>query len=324
MNNPLISVLIPCFNCEKYVETAVRSIMNQTYPNLEIFITDDNSTDGSWKILQKLAEEDERIHLFRNPANLKIVNTLNEMVSAAHGEYIARMDADDISLPTRIEKQIAFMESHPDVALCGTNVWRINEAGRKINNSRLPIDQEDCCFYLRYFCTVFHPSILARAAVLKENHYSSDFLHAEDYELWCRLVYQKKFIIANLSEKLLLYRIRKNSICLKDNKEQRLSCSKVFDEFPLVNDLNCDMHKKIFFTLEPCKSSFAFYRYTVTLFGSLHKRPWDDSSTIPACKILVYLLVQKFYLLFFMLALTPLGIYTCIFFACRIVRKNLS
>lgn len=323
MTSPLVSVLIPCFNCENYVETAVRSIMNQTYRNLEIIVTDDNSSDGSWNILQKLAEEDERIRLFRNPANLKIVKTLNEMVSAAHGEYIARMDADDVSLPNRMEKQIAFLESHPDVALCGTNAWHINEAGRRTTQSLLPVFPEECRFFLRYFSVLYHPSILARAAVLKENQYSAEFPHAEDYELWCRLVYQKQCIIANLPEKLLLYRIGKNSITSKYNKEQCSNSAKIFDQLPLVSSLNRDMHKKIFFTLEPCKSSLAFYQYTVTLFGRLHTRSWSSSS-IPAKKILFYCFIQKFVFLFFMLALTPLGIYSCCSVACRTVRKALS
>ena len=97
-NNPLVSVIIPCYNAEKYVESAIRSIMNQTYKNLEIIITDDCSTDDTLEILQKLAKEDSRIKLYKNETNLKIVKTLNNMISQANGKYIARMDADDISL----------------------------------------------------------------------------------------------------------------------------------------------------------------------------------------------------------------------------------
>ncbi len=120
---PLVSVIIPCYNAEKYVEQAVRSIMNQTYKNLEILITDDCSTDASFAILQKLAEEDARIKLFRNTENQKIVRTLNALVERATGKYMARMDADDISLAKRFERQAAFLEANPDIAICGTNAW---------------------------------------------------------------------------------------------------------------------------------------------------------------------------------------------------------
>ena len=116
-NAPLVSVIIPVYNAEKYVEQAVRSIMIQTYQNLEILITDDCSTDGSFAILQKLATEDSRIKLSRNTENQKIVRTLNALVERASGKYIARMDADDISLTKRIETQVALMETKRDIAI---------------------------------------------------------------------------------------------------------------------------------------------------------------------------------------------------------------
>ena len=131
MNSPLVSVIIPCYNAENYVEEAVRSIMTQTYKNLEIIVTDDCSTDNTLKVLRNLAVEDSRIKIIENKENLKIVKSLNNMINIAQGKYIARMDADDISFPERIEKQLAFMDANPEYGLCGTNALCIDEKGKK-------------------------------------------------------------------------------------------------------------------------------------------------------------------------------------------------
>ena len=203
---PLVSVVIPCYNAEKYVEQAVRSIMNQTYKNLEILITDDCSTDESFAILRRLAEEDSRIKLFQNEQNQKIVRTLNALVERANGKYIARMDADDISLQKRIEKQVAFLEANPDIAICGTNAWHINKDGNKISKSRLPCLSDEIETLLPYICTFYHPTVMAKSEVLKNNPYNNDFVYVEDIELWCRLVFSRRLHSANLSERLFCYR----------------------------------------------------------------------------------------------------------------------
>ena len=117
---PLVSVLIPCYNCEKYVEEAVMSIIEQSYSNLEILVIDDGSTDNTGSILQELAQKDSRIRYIKNETNLKLIRTLNKGIDLCRGKYIARMDADDISLPTRIVKQVNFLEKHPDIGIVGT------------------------------------------------------------------------------------------------------------------------------------------------------------------------------------------------------------
>ena len=175
-SQPLVSVIIPVYNAEKYVEQAVRSILNQTYQNLEILITDDCSADGSFAILQKLAEEDARIKLFRNEHNQKIVCTLNALVERATGKYIARMDADDISLAKRIEKQVAFLEANPCIAICGTNAWHIDEKGKRTKKTCLPLTAEDNQFFLQFYSTFYHPTVMFRSQVYKQNLYSQDFL----------------------------------------------------------------------------------------------------------------------------------------------------
>jgi len=246
-SQPLVSVIIPVYNAEKYVEQAVRSIMNQTYKNLEILITDDCSTDGSFAILQKLAEEDARIKLFQNEQNQKIVRTLNALVERATGKYIARMDADDISLAKRIEKQVAFLEANADIAICGTNAWHIDEKGKRTKKTCLPLTAEDNQFFLQFYSTFYHPTVMFRSQVYKQNLYSQDFLYAEDYELWCRLVFEKGVKGANLGEALFEYRIFNNQSSEKHRSDQIASSVKIFDTYKMVDSLFVVFHKNIFF-----------------------------------------------------------------------------
>jgi len=124
--NPLISVLIPVYNVEKFVEKSVLSILNQSYDNLEIIIVDDCSNDETFNIIKKLSRIDQRIKVFRNASNLKIVETLNFAFSVSKGEFIARMDGDDISDLDRIKKQFEYL-IYNDIDLLGTNVILIDE-----------------------------------------------------------------------------------------------------------------------------------------------------------------------------------------------------
>lgn len=228
-NAPLVSVIIPVYNAEKYVEQAVRSIMIQTYQNLEILITDDCSTDGSFAILQKLATEDSRIKLSRNTENQKIVRTLNALVERASGKYIARMDADDISLPKRIEAQVQFMEVHNECGVCGCNIFRIDEFGKKLKKIVFPTNYSDNNFFSLFSPTLCHPSVLGKREVFIENKYDEKYDFAEDYELWLRLLFQKSIYIANLTDCLFEYRIFQGQVsqvhCL-EQKEKTLTILK--------------------------------------------------------------------------------------------------
>lgn len=220
MNSPLVSVIIPCYNAEKYVEEAVRSIMNQSYKNLEIIVTDDCSSDNTLMILETLAVEDARIKVIKNKENLKIVKSLNNMIEIAQGKYIARMDADDISLPERIEKQVNFMEENPEYGVCGTNAWIIDENGKYLSKSILPINYNDIKELIHFKNPVYHPSILGLRSIFIMYKYKIEYQHAEDYELWNRLI-KNKIKITNLSSILLKYRSYslQTSVSYSDNQK---------------------------------------------------------------------------------------------------------
>lgn len=213
MNKPLVSVIIPCYNAGEFVEKAVRSIMEQTYKNLEIICINDCSKDNTGEILQKLAKEDNRIVYVENEENLKLPKTLNKGIDLAKGAYIARMDADDISLPERIEQQIKFMLSHDDIDIVGCNSQHMDEYDNlKTYRTYMPIEHKQIVRKLSWKCVLVHPSILAKKTFFIDLHgFNGHLSYAEDYELWVRGVIKgKKF--ANLENVLLYYRSHGNQM----------------------------------------------------------------------------------------------------------------
>ncbi|WP_448254739.1 glycosyltransferase family 2 protein [Ottowia oryzae] len=198
---PLISVLIPFHNAAPWLDDAVQSIQRQTYRKLEILLYDDGSTDGSGEIIQRLASHDNRIFAMGGGANQGIVHALNAMLCAARGIYIARMDADDISLPQRLEQQLRFVESGR-ADLCGT--W-FQEFGDGITRAvRWFASPEELCAALLFQNAICHPTVLARREVFEAFAYREDYNLAEDYDLFVRAGQRHR--LANVPEVLLRYR----------------------------------------------------------------------------------------------------------------------
>lgn len=216
-NTPKVSVVLPCYNAGKYIEQAVRSMMTQTYGNLEIIIVDDCSADESADILKRLAIEDSRITVLRNETNLKIVACLNKGIQIASGKYIARMDADDVSMPDRIAKQIAFLEANENIAACGSNYIIIDEEGNKTGKVVFESKPDLLKAELLFFSAFAHPAVTMRADAAKEaGLYKPGMVPAEDYEFWLSIA--EKFEMANLPEYLLLYRWHGNNVSVVQKK----------------------------------------------------------------------------------------------------------
>ena len=207
---------------------AVQSIIDQTYTNLEILITDDCSTDATYNALREMAKKDNRIALFKNEKNVKLPKTLNAMIERSKGKYIARMDADDISLPERLEKQVAWMETHADYAICGTNAWYITKNCKKVRGTHIPSTNEEIS-RAKYFKSPFiHPSVLVRKEIFDSYKYDEKYHLIEDYELWFRILNKNKG--HNLEEKLLLYRVLPSSITNTKSSEANKLLVKMFSE----------------------------------------------------------------------------------------------
>ncbi len=308
--SPLISVIIPCYNAEKYVEQAVRSIMNQTYKNQEILCTDDCSIDSTLSILERLATEDSRIRIIRHTENKKLIFTLNELVQESKGDYIARMDADDISLPERLEKQFVFLQNNLDISFCGTNAWHINENGKKIGKSCLPLTPEDNKFFLPFYSTFYHPTVMARAEVFKENPYSPDFVHAEDYELWCRLVFEKGIRAENLSDRLFLYRMNSQGISQKNVERQKENSAKIFLTKNILKD-NKNFHCNVYFNHSfECVEIENYLKSQQTLLN----RTRAKYSKIPFIKMLSFCKHKKLFIELIKIILSKNGFYAFLCF----------
>lgn len=230
MDKPLVSVLIPCYNVEKYVEEAVNSILNQTYSNLEVITINDCSTDKTGEILQGLAKQDSRIVLVNNESNLKLIKTLNKGIELCRGEYIARMDADDISLPSRIEKEVTFLEKNKDHDIVSTLFYAFrSESPDSKSLHHSPLYDDYLRAYMLFKSGICHPAVMIRKRVFTELklYFEPEYLHVEDYALWSKAIYKTK--IANIGEPLLLYRVHKHQVSSLYEDQQRDNKKKVFE-----------------------------------------------------------------------------------------------
>lgn len=202
------------YNSEKYLEKAIDSILNQTYTNLEFIIIDDSSTDKSLEIITSYY--DQRIVLVQNEVNLGLTKSLNKGIRLATGKYIARMDSDDISLPLRLEKQVLFMQQHPDIDICGT--WYTTFEEHKYLQ-KLPLTHEQIKSDLLFYTPIAHPTILMKKNIFKKHQYPENFLNAQDYALWIELINEYKF--SNLPESLLMYRTHLKQASIAEGTVQK-------------------------------------------------------------------------------------------------------
>lgn len=201
---PKVTVLLPVYNGEQYLREAILSILNQSYSNFEFLIIDDGSTDSSPAVVRSFS--DSRIRVLTNPTRLKLSGALNRGMDEARGKYIARMDADDISLPLRLKTQVDFLESHPEVGLCGTAIEIFGtEEKKRIDN--YPEESKQISAYMLFDCPFCHPAVMIRKTLFNEHNlrYNGSYYPTEDYELWSRAT--AFFPTINLGEVLLRYRV---------------------------------------------------------------------------------------------------------------------
>lgn len=205
IDNILVSILMPIYNSEKYLQKCLNSILSQTHVNLEIICVDDCSTDGSAKILKKAAKRDKRIVTIRNKTNLGIARSLNKAIAVSKGKYLARMDSDDVSLKRRIEVQLRFMENNHDVDVLGSSSYSLTKYGYFSKNMTFSSDAE-LKVQMLFENPFIHPTVMFRAHSLRNfgNIYDENE-KAEDYKLWTVLANNLQF--ANIPEPLIWYRV---------------------------------------------------------------------------------------------------------------------
>ena len=217
---PKVSVVMPAYNAEKYIGEAIDSILDQTFTDFEFIIINDGSTDRTREIV--LEYNDPRIVLLENEKNSGIVVSLNKGLNIARGEYIARMDSDDIAVPERLQIQVKYMDRHPKIGVLGSGIKKF---GDEINNEKKVFSQnpKKLKAELLFATCIAHPTVVMRKAVLDAFliQYEIEYSGAEDFLMWWRL--SQKTQIATLPDILLNYRIHKSQITHdKGEKHKRL------------------------------------------------------------------------------------------------------
>ena len=212
---PRVSVIMPAYNSEKYIAEAIESVLKQTYSDFEFIIIDDGSIDSTADIIQKYA--DNRIRFLKNETNAGIVYTLNKGIAAAHGEYIIRMDSDDISLPERFQKQVSYMDLHPELAVCGANMVFFGDVQGKTD---MPVGTAWCKANSFFMTPMPHPVVIIRKSVLEKYKlkYDPDYERIEDFDLWTRIC--EFGLIDNMSDVLLKYRVHKKQLTQNHTSEE--------------------------------------------------------------------------------------------------------
>jgi len=207
---PRVSVILAVYNGERFLSAAIGSILRQTFGDFEFIIVNDGSTDRSREIA--LSYGDSRVRLLDNPRNIGLTRSLNRGVAAARGNFVARLDADDLATPDRLARQIAFLEQQPDISAAGTWCDTIDEHGRRLGRNKNPINHEFLRWSLIFYCPFTHSSMLWRRQTVAETvgEYDSSFAYAMDWEYWSRIA--SKLRVANIPRVLTHYRVGAHSM----------------------------------------------------------------------------------------------------------------
>jgi len=216
---PLVSVVMTAYNAGKFVEQAVKSIQAQTYPNWELIIVNDGSTDNTLAIVKKIAKNDKRIKKISYAKNRGASYASNSGLAIARGVLIARMDADDIAMSDRFEKQVDFLQSNPKVIAVGGQCELIDSKGKNIGEKSFPLTNNEIYSALYQYNPVQHPTVMVNTKLLGKHKlvYHSDVVLAHDLELLFFLAQYGE--LANLPDTILKYRIHNDSLSLRNPKK---------------------------------------------------------------------------------------------------------
>jgi len=209
-NNPLVSVIMPAYNAEKYVGLAIESILNQSYKNFEFIVIDDASSDKTTEIIRTFQKKDQRIIVIINKKNIGVTKSLNKAVKRARGKYIIRMDADDWAYPERFALQVNLMEHHPDVVVSGSYIEVCDKNLETKYIRKYKLDDASIRKHLFRYSPFAHPATIWMGEVLRRERYDERIRICQDYELYFRVGKIGKFM--NLDESLLKLRMHDASV----------------------------------------------------------------------------------------------------------------
>lgn len=223
---PKVTIIMPVFNEVQFIRSSIESVLSQTFTDYELIIIDDGSDDGSSEIIRTF--HDARIKYLCNSHNIKLIATLNRGIDLAQGEYIARMDADDISLPGRLARQVEILDANPAVGVCSTWAKFIDQKGAELGVLKTPVGKRLQKLFWRP-SPIVHAACMARASIFKKNRYNLAFEDAEDYELWLRLYGTCRFM--NIAEPFYLIRRHDLSVSEKNRERQLRNSYAAFCSF---------------------------------------------------------------------------------------------
>lgn len=264
MKEPLVSILLPAYNAENFIVKAITSITEQSYSNLEIIVINDGSTDATEEKINSI--NDDRIKLIRNEVNLGLIETLNKGIDICTGKYIARMDADDISAPTRIELQVRKMEESSIFGICGT--WfETYKREEFYKSSKYNTANDDIQIHQLYQIHLCHGTAIFRKEVLENFKFDADYSHAEDFELWSRM--KKRYQMTNIPQ--VLYRVNSHgeNVSILNNDTQNKNTLRVISN-QLQKIANRPISKKeAVLYRKLCEADFNLQIKEITKLGEL-------------------------------------------------------
>lgn len=246
MAKPKVSWIVPVHNQEEYVVESIYSILGQTFEDFELIVINDASTDNTHDLVAALS--DKRIKIINNNINVGVSKSLNTGIESSNGQYIARMDGDDICTPDRLEKQVEFMDLNPEIAVCGSHIEILGGTHRIVKR---PLGSQAIKCFLLAGPPFSHPSVMLRKSLLQEHnlYYDESFSTAQDYELWSRILQ-----IApgwNLDEVLLKHRLHDGQVSVTKLAEQDCNADRVRQK--VIKSLGIDadacqfeMHARLF------------------------------------------------------------------------------
>jgi len=210
--DPLVSVVMPVFNGERYLRESIESVLNQSWSDFEFIIINDGSTDNTATILSSY--DDPRLVILENDGNQGIVKALNKGLHRARGKYVARQDADDTVLPNRLERQVRFLDTHPDITAVGSAYYEIDVAGKRLRRVSLPTNDLEIRWHSLFLSPFVHSAVMfRRQPIIEMGGYSSSpsVMHVEDYDLWRKLLWAGHRM-TNLSRALVQWRVNPNGV----------------------------------------------------------------------------------------------------------------
>lgn len=240
-NNTYISVVIPCYNVERFLHTALDSILNQTYPYFEVICIDDYSSDKTLEILKFYSEKDERIKVFANKENLGVTATRNLLINYSQYEYVLFMDSDDISDIQRIQKLVEEKDKY-NADIVSSNYTFIDENGNPLKTNGLDLlkTKLGIKFVTFFNSPIPHAPSLVRKKLLTDNNYNENYKAAEDYKLFSDLICNEELNVRILDESLYLYRINQMGMSMSNNHSQIESHIRIATEFICKEFGKCD------------------------------------------------------------------------------------